>query len=133
MVSTACPDIVGHLDLIKKCSISPRGEPLFCESEEWYHREVMECLDAIAASRAVLEVNTGAVAKGTTAEAYPSQWIVEACREREIPLMINADAHRPDQLTAGHDVGVRMLVGAGYDHTMLLTPEGWQPESIASE
>ena len=130
MVSSACPDVVGHLDIVKKYNISPTGDSLFAESAEWYRRAVFEALDAVAESGAVMEVNTGALARGITAEAYPSQWVVDACHFREIPLMINADAHDPSQLTACHDIAAAMLARAGYAQCMILTPEGWETSPL---
>ena len=55
MVNTKCPDIVAHLDRVKKLN---SGNRYFDENERWYQEEVSLTLEAIASSGSIMEVNT---------------------------------------------------------------------------
>lgn len=87
--------ILGHFDLIKKKN---RGERYFSETEFWYKRLVERCLNELACTKIILEINTGGVSRGATDEVYPSRWILEASLNRKIPITINSDAHSVNHL-----------------------------------
>ena len=111
MVSTAPPDIIGHFDVIKK---NNRGERYFSEGATWYHAAVEGTLDAVASSPCILEINTGGIVRGTSGALYPSEWILAECLKREIPVMINSDAHRPDQLDGYYSEAAALLKHIGF-------------------
>lgn len=95
LVSVSAPDMLGHFDLIKK---NNRDGRLFSEEEDWYRECVHGALDAVARSGVVLEVNTGGLFRNTSGALYPSPWIIGECLLRDIPLIVNSDAHRPEDL-----------------------------------
>ena len=47
-------------------------------------------------------------------EAYPAPGILRAARERDIPLLINADAHSPKHLTRDFDRARDLARECGY-------------------
>jgi histidinol-phosphatase (PHP family) len=47
-------------------------------------------------------------------EAYPEPALLRACRARDIPILINADAHAPAFLTRDFDRAVALARDAGY-------------------
>jgi len=97
-------DIVGHLDLTKKFGHRPR-----CDLSAIIART----LDAIADNGLVVELNTA----GWTmpcAEAYPSRELLLACREREIPVMLAADAHHPGHLARHFGRAAQLLAELGF-------------------
>jgi len=116
-------DIIGHFDLIKKHN---RSEKFFSEDEDWYRRIIEETLNAAAASGKILEVNTGAMSRGYTDEPYPSPWILEICADLGIPVMLNADAHKPEHIDYAFRETERMLRKAGYSHGWGLLQNRWQ-------
>lgn len=116
-------DVVGHLDLVKKFNAGGR---FFDESAPWYRDAVFRTLDAVAAAGVVMEVNTAAVARGFSAEPYPSYWILRRARELGIPLTLNADAHAPDMLTASFEEVAGALAEIGYRELRTLGERGWQ-------
>lgn len=122
MLSTYHPDILGHLDLILK---NNRGDRYFDPESDWYRSEVTSTLDAIAANGCIVEVNTGALARGYEV-LYPQPWIVEKLCEREIPMMVNSDAHSPDKLDFAFDRAFELLSTSGYKVHWMLTTDGWQ-------
>ncbi len=126
MAVSTRPDIIGHFDIVKKFSADKTGPCLFSESAAWYREAVCGALDAVASSGSIVEVNTGALGRGITTEAYPSSWILQECRKREIPAMMSCDAHRPEELLDRRETAADMLRSAGYTTHTLLTPEGWR-------
>lgn len=123
MVINQPPSIVGHLDILKK---NNGGGCFFDESKTWYHQAVERCLDVIAQRQVVVEVNTGGIARGYTTEMYPSDWILRLMREREIPVVLNSDAHHPDSIDAFYPEAVEKLKAAGYTHQRVLLDNLWQ-------
>lgn len=117
------PSIVGHLDILKK---NNGGGCFFNESETWYHRAVEQCLDVIAQRQVVVEVNTGGIARGYTTEMYPSDWILQMMRERDIPVVLNSDAHHPDSIDVFYPEAVKKLKTTGYTHQRVLLDNLWQ-------
>jgi len=111
MVRSAEPDIIGHLDVIKK---NNRGDRYFSEDAPWYRAAVAETLDVVAASSCIVEVNTGGIVRNTSGALYPSEWILGEILKRKIPVMINSDAHRPEQLDGYFEETAAILRGIGF-------------------
>ncbi len=116
-------DFIGHIDLIKKHN---RGLSLFSEDESWYKDLIVHTLETISNSGLMVEVNTGAIARGYTEEPYPSPWILKLCREGNIPITLNSDAHKPSWVDFAFEDAVRIITDAGYSHGMALLQGNWQ-------
>ena len=131
MVKDRGCDILGHLDLIKKNNGRYR---FFSPEESWYKKCLAETADLIACSRAaavnssitagsshapVVEVNTGAMIRGYTTEPYPSPDMLALLAERDIPLVLNADAHSPDHLGGSYIAACYFMQKAGYSGMVL--------------
>ena len=95
MIEIGRIDILGHLDLIKKHN---RDEAYFSEEASWYREEILDTLDCLKGTGIIMEVNTGGLSRGYTDTVYPSPWILEEARERDIPVQLNGDAHAPENL-----------------------------------
>ena len=87
-------------------------------------------LDAIAETEVILEINTGAMARGYTSEPYPSPWILGCCAARGIPITINADAHRPSWVDYSFPEARRIALQAGYEAIQVLRNGRWQEERL---
>lgn len=122
MIEIHSPDIIGHLDLIKK---NNRGGRYFNEDEIWYRDEVLKTLNTIAGSSCILEVNTGGMSRKYTDTFYPSPWILEECSRLCIPVMINADAHSPKNIGAYFNEAASALKDAGYTKQRILYNGKW--------
>jgi histidinol-phosphatase (PHP family) len=126
MVTTMKPDIVGHLDKIK---IHNAARSLFAETESWYVEEVEHTLGVIAQAGLMVELNTrGIYKKGL--ELYPSPWIVRQMHELGIPICINSDSHRPEEITASFDYAHACARAAGYQTKRVLLSHHWQEVSL---
>lgn len=114
---------VGHLDLLKKAN---RDDRFFSENAPWYRRHVGGVLEALAASDVIMELNSGGIARGTVDDIYPSTWILPQARELGIRVMINADAHRPDDVDCCYPRMRNALAEAGYSEIWALLGGEWR-------
>jgi histidinol-phosphatase (PHP family) len=124
MVREDCPDVIGHLDKIKMQS---ENNALFSEDSDWYRQEITQTLDVIAQSGAIVEVNTRGVYKKKTPDLYPGAWALEQMYARRIPVMLNSDAHLPDEITSVFTEAAEILSAIGYRELMVLWNGRWQP------
>jgi histidinol-phosphatase (PHP family) len=129
MVREDPPDIVGHLDKIK---IQSEDGNLFDEQAEWYQTEVIKTLDVIAEAGLTMEINTRGMYKQLTEEPYPSYWILEQMRERNIPIMLNSDSHHPREITGRFTEVNERLLAIGYDQMRILYRGEWQDVAFTS-
>ncbi|MEL7647076.1 MAG: histidinol-phosphatase [Sedimentibacter sp.] len=121
------PPIIGHLDLFKK---NNKENALFDEREEWYVRAVDSCLDVIKNTCSSIEVNTGGIARGYTTEQYPSTFILKMIREKNIPIVINSDAHKVDGIDCKFDEMYSLVRSLGFEKLNYLTKDGWTTQNL---
>ncbi len=121
------PTVLGHFDLVKK---NNPGEKYFRESEDWYRRAVRDIVPAVASSGVIVEVNTGGLARGRTAETYPAPWILHALHDADVPVMLNSDAHAPEQLDAFYPEARVVIRDAGYREVRVLRNGGWETAPV---
>src|SRR5208337_766440 len=122
MAETAAPEIFGHFDIVKK---NNRDGRFFREEGAWYRAAVKRALDAVRKSGKILEINTGGVVRDTSGAFYPSPWILQEALEMGIPVIVSADAHRPEHLDGNFREAVQLLHGVGYRAQRQLTGSGW--------
>lgn len=127
MAETYQPPIIGHLDLFKK---NNKNNVLFDEKESWYVKAVANCLDAIKNTSCSIEINTGGIARGYTIEQYPSTFILEMIKERNIPVIINSDAHTIDGIDCKFNEMYKLVHDLGFENLTYLTKEGWKKQKI---
>ncbi len=97
-------DFAAHLDLPKKFGFHPTADLSSLEAD---------ALDAIASADMAIEINTAGWHKPCE-EAYPSIRLLWEARRRDIPLLINADAHVPAHLTRDYGRAWDLAREAGY-------------------
>jgi histidinol-phosphatase (PHP family) len=112
MLEKQPPDILAHLDLVKKFN---RDMRLIDGEEDWYRNEAFKTLESLSGKRTVLEVNTAPLYRGFDDEPYPSVFILEKARALGIPVVVTADAHWPGALNAGYPQTGDLLERLGYD------------------
>lgn len=98
-------DFIAHFDLPKKFGFFP-GIDLM--------KEALAALDAIAAADAAIEINCSGWDKPVQ-EAYPKLIYLQEARRRNIPLLINADAHSADNIIRNFDRARELAASAGYN------------------
>jgi histidinol-phosphatase (PHP family) len=104
MAESGVFDFAAHLDLPKKFGHRPTVG---------LTAERHAALDALAAADMAIEINTAGWYKPAN-EAYPTLEILREARSRDIPLLINSDAHSPEHLTRDFDRAYALAREAGY-------------------
>ena len=130
---TGC-DIIGHFDLITKFNESyevlPSGTivtagtgPLIDETHPRYVAAYTKALDKLLGKpgqkdkpekRPLIEINTGAIAKGYRSSPYPCEAILRAVRERGGKVIISSDAHEASMLDCWFDEAEELALGLGF-------------------
>jgi histidinol-phosphatase (PHP family) len=122
MIKNDPPDIIGHLDLIKKLNYNNR---YFREEESWYQDIISDVIMAISKTNCIVEVNTRGYYKGITEEFYPGRQILEKCFEAGIHLTINSDAHHPDEIANNFEDVAALLLDIGYGSIHIFDEGKW--------
>lgn len=100
-------DTLAHPDLIKN------EDPAAWDFER-ARPFVAEALDRIAATGVAMEINTSGMLKALP-EMNPGPGQLAMMRERGIPVVLGADAHRPDRVADRYEEAMGLLRAAGYD------------------
>ena len=89
-VSSGLFHVVGHLDVIKRHNTDGK---LFPEHSDWHRALVEDILSIIQKTGLKVEINTKGIDQAGTREQYPSNWILDKCLEKDIPIVLSSDAH----------------------------------------
>lgn len=97
-------DFIGHADVIKVCGYRP-------------HEDISDLYAAAAATFAAsgvcVEINTAGWRKPVE-EIYPSPPFLRACRHAGVPVLINSDAHLPEDVGRDFDRAAAYAREIGY-------------------
>ena len=105
------PDIVGHFDLIKKRN----GEhQLYDPSDKRVTDAAFEALDKILESGALLELNTGGMARSGQKTPYPDMPYLRRWHDIGGRVIVGSDCHFAPQLDYAFDVAPAYLREAGF-------------------
>jgi histidinol-phosphatase (PHP family) len=120
-ISMYKPEIIGHFDVIRKNNTSNR---YFDSSDPEYRKIVTDSLEIIAGSHAVMEVNTGGMARSGLAEPYPEQFALRRWHELGGDVILASDCHKEHDIAFGYEKGLAVIREAGYDTVMALGCSG---------
>lgn len=123
-VAALRPPILGHMDLITKCNA---GNRFFDEEEKIYQEMALQALQAVNPLQTVLEVNTGAMARGYRKTPYPALFLLKEWRARGGQIVITADAHTKEGIVYGYADAIAFAEQAGFRESVILTANGWIP------
>lgn len=116
-------DTLSHPDLVKNI-----------EPEEWQIERlwpsIEAALDRIAATGMAMELNTSGLNKSIQ-EMNPFPAMLGAMRERNIPVVIGADAHIPERVAANYEDALDLLEAAGYQNISFFLERKRQEVPIA--
>lgn len=100
-------DAISHPDLIKNETVDAWEPERILDS-------IAESLDRIAASGTAMELNTSGRLKRIP-EMNPFPEMLRMMRERNIPVVIGADAHIPARVGEGYPEALALLADAGFE------------------
>ena len=99
-------DTLGHPDLVKNIEPEAYDLPRLMGT-------ICDTLDRIAAAGTAMELNTSGLNK-VVPEMNPAPEILREMRQRNIPVVIGADAHKPERDAADFVQALDTLGAAGY-------------------
>lgn len=111
------PHIAGHMDLIKKNNMD--GD-VFDESDPRYRQAAINALQMVKKSGAIIEVNTGAMARYGAKAPYPSRFLLEAWLKIGGEVMLSSDCHDAENIMAGYAQSVDLLLSVGFKTAKVL-------------
>ncbi|MFH1499681.1 MAG: histidinol-phosphatase [Verrucomicrobiota bacterium] len=121
---TGLYDTLAHPDLIK--NESPRDWDF-----ERIRPDIERALDRIAATGVAMELNTSGLLKSLP-EMNPSRDMLALMKARDIPVVIGADAHRPDRVGDRYVEALNTLADIGYTDVSYFLDRQRQTVSIAA-
>ena len=127
MAESLHPDIIGHIDIIKK---NNKESYFFDESAEWYQTAWHHALEKIKKSGSILEINTGGAFRYGMRCMYPSEAILKEAIQMQIPLTVNTDAHCPEAMDFLINESLRYLSNHGQDTVMVYNGKDWFSQKI---
>ena len=123
-------DILGHADMIKK-NCQNRS---FWPTESEFSRQE-EIARAVAGTNIAVEVNTGGLNREKINDVYPSLPFLRLFREREVPVIITADAHCAQDIDGHYNTALQALICANFKEHVLFYGKNngnviWKKEKI---
>jgi len=128
LVQTLCPEVVGHLDLIRKFD---GPDPQFSPTVQ---RRIDIALEAVRAVSGVLEVNCAPARRGT-GPVYPLVSILARARSMGIRVTLGDDSHGAHDVGVGLEASLRAIAEAGYSEVAYLAKPAdevfWQSAALS--
>lgn len=126
MITTQKPDMVGHIDKVK---MHNKGR-YFEEDESWYVKLVDETLDFVKANDTIMEVNTRGIYRGRSTSLFPGKAILKKAATMSIPVSLNSDAHKPQELEGYYREATNILLECGYKESYYFMDGEWKAFAI---
>lgn len=113
-VSASCQSragIVGHMELVMKFN---EARDLFDDADPRYLEPALEAATCAAGSGKLIEVNTGAIARGYRTAPYPGPAILRRLSALRAPVIITSDCHNSDYLDCHFAETAALLRACGF-------------------
>ncbi len=117
MIETQKPDIIGHLDLVRKYNLN---KEYFTEEEDWYISKIDEVLNIIKKNKCLVELNTKLMNKNNLDAHYPNKYTIKKLLEIDADFIINTDAHWSDNVDHFYIEAVNELKNIGVKYIKIL-------------
>lgn len=86
----------------------------FDENDDWYKEELKSVVKTAAKSGVVAEINTGAIARNTMDDFYPSEYFLNLLFQAKIPVCVNSDCHDKSKLDCAFERAYNVARKVGY-------------------
>ena len=107
------PDVLGHFDLPVKFG-------LVDEEDLTYRCMAAEALLACLEVTPIVELNTGAMARGLRGSPYPHRFLLREILQHGGRMILSSDAHRRENLGFRFDDGLVLLRETGFRSVAVL-------------
>jgi histidinol-phosphatase (PHP family) len=101
-------DFMAHPDLPKKFGHRPAGD---------LRRYYEPVIQALADTGTAFEINTAGLRKDVK-ELYPAREFLQMAFSAQVPLLINSDAHAPEEVGADFNIAMKLAKEVGYTETL---------------
>ena len=119
-------DIIGHIDLITKYN---EDESFIKFDDPVYVKYACEAIDAFAGKK-IMEVNTGAIARGNRKTPYPYKNLLSYMHEKGVQIVLNSDCHDCEYLDCAFEETLQMIKSCGYRSMMVFRNGTFEEEDI---
>jgi histidinol-phosphatase (PHP family) len=99
-------DTLGHADIVKIFGFKPDRDITSI---------LKETTEAIASSGMCVEINTAGLIR-KCAEIYPSRQLLQMLKDRNVPITLGSDAHRPQDVGRSFDKAFELSKQVGFTH-----------------
>jgi len=117
------PDVLGHFDLPVKFGLVDEETPA-------YRRMATEALLACLEVTPIVELNTGAMARGLRNDPYPHLFLLREILHHGGRVLLSSDAHRCENLGFRFEDGLALLRGMGFRSVAMLRHSGFEDVEI---
>lgn len=104
--------VLGHMELAMKFN---ERRDLFDDADPRYLKCALEAADAAADSGMLIEVNTGAIARGWRTEPCPGPAILRHLARRGAPVIVTSDCHDARKLDCAFGETLALLSACGFN------------------
>lgn len=104
--------ILGHIELVMKFN---EKRDLFDDADPRYLGPALECAELAARSGRLIEINTGAIARGYRTQPYPGPAMLRRIRECGGRVILTSDCHNSDYLDCGFAGAAALARVCGFD------------------
>ena len=120
-------DIIGHFDLIQKYN---EDESMIAFDNLAYLELCYKVLDKIIAANKIIEVNTGAIARGYRSKPYPHELLLAYIAKNKGMICLNSDCHDLNYLDCYYDESMQLIKNCDFDSMMILDDDGFKKTAI---
>ena len=104
--------ILGHIELVMKFN---EARDLFDDADPRYLGPALVCAELAARSGKLVEVNTGAMAKGCRTAPYPGTAMLRRVRECGGRIILSSDCHKVENLNFGFAEAAALARACGFE------------------
>jgi histidinol-phosphatase (PHP family) len=104
-------DILGHIELVMKFN---EARDLFDDADPRYLGPALECAGLAAHSGRLVEVNTGAIARGYRTQPYPGAAMLRRIAECGGRIIFTSDCHNSDYLNCAFGEAAQLARACGF-------------------
>lgn len=120
---TSPAQICGHLDLVSK--FNEAGD-LFDPQDPRYLAPAKDAMAAAVERGMVIEVNTGAIARGYRTAPYPARPLLMHLKDLGGQVIVTSDCHNKAHLCCWYEQAAQLLSSCGFTHTLTLDRQGFR-------